>query len=191
MLKKELELSIISPVYLAENIIDDLVKQIKENVLCITENFEIILIDDGSYDNSWLKIEENCKKDHRIKGIKLSKNFGQHYAISAGLKKCFGNHAIVMDCDLQHDPIYIKDLVSKAQEGFDIVFTLELNVKNSTIRKITSSLFYYIFNYFSNLKNVDHRIGNYSLISRMHDQFNKDFVLGHHCSNLPPIPNFF
>ena len=91
MLKKELELSIISPVFLAENIIDDLVKQIKENILCITENFEIILIDDGSFDNSWLKIEQICKNDHRVKGIKLSKNFGQHYSNHIGFIKSKGD----------------------------------------------------------------------------------------------------
>ena len=165
MLKKELELSIISPIYLAENIVDDLVKQIKENVLCITKNFEIILIDDGSHDNSWLKIEENCKKDHRIKGIRLSKNFGQHYAISAGLKKCFGNYAIVMDCDLQHDPIYIKDLINKAEEGFDIVLTKEINTEKSLLRKISSKIFYFIYNLFTSSDELDAKVGNFSILN--------------------------
>jgi len=166
MTKKDLYLSVVSPVYQSNTIVDELVKRIKENITSVTNNFEIILIDDGSTDNSWEKIKKNCEQDFRIKGIKLSRNFGQHQAISAGIKITRGDYAIVMDCDLQHDPIYIKDLVSKAQEGFDVVFTLELNKKKSTIRKITSSFFYSIFNYFSNFKNVDHRIGNYSLISR-------------------------
>ena len=66
---------IVSPVYLAEEIIDELIKRIRKQVLKITENYEIILVEDGSSDNSWQKIEENCKKYKKVKGVRLSRNF--------------------------------------------------------------------------------------------------------------------
>ena len=78
-------ISVVSPVYRAENIVFELVRQIKESLQSITEDFEIILINDASLDNSWEKIIEECDKDKRVKGLNLSRNFGQHYAITAGL----------------------------------------------------------------------------------------------------------
>ena len=168
MLKKELELSIVSPIYLAENIIDDLVKQIKENVLCITENFEIILIDDGSFDNSWLKIEQVCKGDHRVKGIKLSKNFGQHHAITAGLKKSEGDFVVVIDCDLQEDPKYINDLLQKKDEGFDIVLSQTIKKKQNFVKNFSYLLYNKIFNILveNQDKAIDKRYCTLSLLSK-------------------------
>src|ERR1039458_10832117 len=83
-------LSIVSPVYNAEHIIDELVKRVQESVEVITNHYEIILVEDGGEDGSWQKIEKHCEKDKRIKGIKLSRNFGQHNAITAGLDHCSG-----------------------------------------------------------------------------------------------------
>ena len=88
-------ISVISPVYGAEKIIDELVKQVIENIKPLTTNFEIILVDDCGPDNSWEKIEENCKNYAFVKGIKLSKNFGQHYAITAGIDFASGEYLII------------------------------------------------------------------------------------------------
>ena len=81
-------LSIVSPVYKAEKIVDELIRRIKESAKEITEDYEIILIEDGGGDHSWEKIETHSKTDHHVKGIKLSRNFGQHNAITAGLEHC-------------------------------------------------------------------------------------------------------
>ena len=97
-------LSIVSPVYKAEKIVAQLVNEIKNNVTEITQDFDIILVEDGSPDNSWEEIEKQCKIDPRVKGIKLSRNFGQHYAITAGLDHANGEWVVVMDCDLQDKP---------------------------------------------------------------------------------------
>src|SRR5687767_1476746 len=94
-------ISVVSPVYKAEGIVDKLVSSIVEELSRITENYEIILVEDGSSDRSWQKIEENCFKNPRVKGIKFSRNFGQHSAITAGLKESTGDYIVVMDCDLQ------------------------------------------------------------------------------------------
>ena len=111
MIRKNPYLSVVSPVYQAEGIVDKLVKRITEEVLKVTDDYEIILVEDGSLDNSWKKIEESCKRNKRVKGIKLSRNFGQHYAITAGLKESSGNLIVVMDCDLQDPPELIPELV--------------------------------------------------------------------------------
>lgn len=145
-------LSIISPVYKAENIVDELVKRIVQEVSKITDHFEIILVEDGSPDNSWKKIVENCSKDKRVVGLKLSRNFGQHFAITAGIHNSNGQYIVIMDCDLQDDPVNIIDLYNKSKEGFDIVFTKRLSRQHPFIKNLGSKLYYYILNYLSDGK---------------------------------------
>ncbi len=155
-------LSIVSPVYQAEKIVDDLVHQIIKNVSNITQNFEIILVEDGSPDNSWQKIEENCKKDHRIKGIKLSRNFGQHCAITAGLDHAQGEWIVVMDCDLQDRPEEIPNLYHKAQEGFDVVLAQRYERQDNFFKKIFSWFFYQILSYLTGVK-YDPSVANFGI----------------------------
>ena len=161
-------LSIVSPVYLAEGIVDELIKRISEEMLKITENYEIILVEDGSSDKSWQKIEENCKKNKKVKGIKLSRNFGQHYAITAGLQKSKGDYVVVMDCDLQDNPKYISDLLNKSKEGYDIIFTKKKNRKHSIVKNIFGLAFHKVFNWLTNDKMVlsNEKIGGFSLLTR-------------------------
>src|SRR5690349_3055596 len=96
--------SVVSPVYKAEAIVHLLVEQTVHNIELITTDYEIILIEDGSSDNSWNEIVKECAVNNKIKGIKLSRNFGQHYAITAGIEHANGEWIIVMDCDLQDRP---------------------------------------------------------------------------------------
>jgi glycosyltransferase involved in cell wall biosynthesis len=164
-MKKPL-LSIVSPVYQAEKIVDELVKRIAEEVTKITTNFEIILVEDGSPDNSWEKIAENCAKYPFVKGIKLSRNFGQHYAITAALHHAQGEYVVLMDCDLQDNPKYIADLYAKAQEGYDIVYTKKEQRKHSFFKNVTAKIFFTVFNYLSDNQKADDKTGAYSLLSR-------------------------
>jgi dolichol-phosphate mannosyltransferase len=161
-------ISVISPVYEAEEIVAELVKRISEELQPLTEKYEIILVEDGSKDNSWQEIQAACATDSRIKGMKLSKNFGQHYAITAGLEVCSGEVAIVMDCDLQDDPIYLKDLWHAYKEGYDIVYTQKIERKHSWFKNITAKTFNVIFNYLAENKEEEghDNVGAYSLISR-------------------------
>ena len=96
----------------------ELVRRIKENVATITEDFEIILVNDASPDASWAEIQKACAADVRVKGIDLSRNFGQQAAITAGLHYAKGEWVVVMDCDLQDRPEEIPNLYRKAQEVF-------------------------------------------------------------------------
>ena len=140
-------ISIVSPVYKAKNIISELVDQIETSVLEITENFEIILVDDGCPDNSWEIIEEVAKLNKRVVGLKLSRNFGQHYAISAGLSEAKGEWIVVMDCDLQDRPDEIPNLYKKALEGYDIVLAQRIDRKDNYVKKLFSNLFYKFLGY--------------------------------------------
>lgn len=114
-------ISIVTPEYNGERMVHELVERIKQNVSTITDNFEIIIVNDASPDNAWGEIQKECKADKRVIGLDLSKNYGQHYAISAGLFYARGEWVVVMDCDLQDLPEEIPTLYAKAQEGYDIV----------------------------------------------------------------------
>ena len=168
-------MSIVSPVYGAENIVDELVKQLIEAIKHITSDYEIILVDDCGPDKSWERIKQNCALNEKVKGIKLSRNFGQHFAITAGIEKAKGDYIIVIDCDLQDDPKYIPEMYKKIKEGYDIVYTFKEERKHSYFKNITSILFNLIFNYLSENKNLySHKnVGAYSMISRkVADAFN-------------------
>ena len=145
-------LSIVSPVYKAEKIVDELVKRIHKAVSEITQDYEIILVEDGGGDESWEKIEKHSSLDKRVKGIKLSRNFGQHNAITAGLDKCIGDWVVVMDCDLQDRPEEIERLYKKALEGYDIVMAQREERKDKFFKLLMSNIFYHLFSYFTGFK---------------------------------------
>ena len=161
-------LSIVSPVYQAEGIVDELVKRITEEVTKITEEFEIVLVEDGSIDQSWENIERNCNLDQRVKGIKLTRNFGQVYAITAGLKKSSGKYVVVMDCDLQGNPNNIHKLLKAAEKGNEVILTKYNNVKHNAIKRLSSYFYYKLYNLLlsnSNLKS-NTKYGTLSLITK-------------------------
>lgn len=160
-----MELSIISPVYKAEKIVPELVTRIIDSIEKLTPNFEIILVDDCGPDGSWNKIKEECKKDQRVKGIKLSRNFGQHYAITAGLTLSKGNWVVVMDCDLQDLPEEIIRLYYKAIEGCDIVLAKREVRQDNFFKRISSLLFYKVFSYLTNTKQ-NPEVANFGIYNR-------------------------
>lgn len=157
-------LSIVSPVYKAERIVDELIRRIQESVSTITSNYEIILVEDGSEDGSWQKIEALSKTDKHIKGIKLSRNFGQHNAITAGLDHCKGDWIVVMDCDLQDQPEEIPKLYNEALKGFDIVYAKRKQRHDSYFKKVTSIIFYKLFEWLSGVPQ-DGTIANFGIYS--------------------------
>ena len=147
-MKKDFKLSIVSPVYLAEKFVDELVRRVAEEAAKLTDYFEIILVEDGSPDKSWEKIAENCNRFEFVKGIKLSRNFGQHYAITAGISRAKGDYIILMDCDLQDDPKFIPVLVDEAKKGFDIVFSKRKERKHHFIKSFNSWIYNKLFSIF-------------------------------------------
>lgn len=158
-------LSIVSPVYKAEFIVDELVKRIVNELDSNEIDFEIILVEDGSSDNSWEAIERNCLSDKRIIGIKLSRNFGQHYAITAGLDHAKGEWVVVMDCDLQDRPEEIMNLLNKAKEGFDVVFARRIERKDKFFKRLFSKMFYRILTYLTGTYH-DSTVANFGIYNK-------------------------
>jgi dolichol-phosphate mannosyltransferase len=103
--------------------------------------------------------------DSRVRGIQFSRNFGQHYGITAGLDQCHGDWVVVMDCDLQDRPEEIPRLYVKAQEGYDIVLARRGARRDPPLKRMTSKLFYKIFSYLADIK-YDGESGNFRIMSR-------------------------
>ena len=156
--------SVVIPVYGADSILPELIKQINEKGTSIEYELEIILVDDRGSDKSWSIIKELKKTSPNITGFKLSRNF-EHAAITAGFEKSSGEYVVVMDCDLQDNPKYIPELFNKTKEGFDIICTLKKTKRYSKFRKITSNLFYYCSNWLSGVK-LEDNLGGYTMLNR-------------------------
>ena len=117
-----MNLSIVIPLLNEQNSLEELTNSISTVVKSLRLEFEIILIDDGSTDNSWKTISKICSNNQNIKGIRFLKNFGKSQALSAGFKACNGDVVITMDADLQDDPNEIPGLYKKiSEENFDLV----------------------------------------------------------------------
>jgi len=155
-------ISIVSPVYRAEKILPILVSEINLVMERIGEDYEIILVDDRSPDNSWEVMKVLSSQNSKIKSIRLSRNFGQHSAIFAGLTRAKGDWVVVMDCDMQDQTKEIAKLYKKALEGYDIVLGQRENRKDKFLKKLTSRLFYKVFNYLSGA-NFDNNVANFGI----------------------------
>ena len=158
-------ISIVSPVYRAEKILPILVSEINLVMERIGEDYEIILVDDRSPDNSWEVMKVLSSQNSKIKSIRLSRNFGQHSAIFAGRTKAKGDWVVVMDCDMQDQPKEIAKLYKKALEGYDIVLGQRENRKDKFLKKLSSKLFYKVFNYLSGGQ-FNNEIGNFGIYKK-------------------------
>lgn len=160
-----MKLSIVSPVYRAENVLEELVSRIKNNIPKEFDSYEIILVDDYSPDKSWDKIVEISKRNENVKGYKLSRNFGQHYAITAGLNQISGDYIVVLDCDLQDQPEEIIKMFEASKKGFDIVLARRYNRQDGFFKKLFSKLFYRLLGYLTGSEQ-DPTIANFGIYSR-------------------------
>lgn len=164
-MKSKVLISVVTPVYKAELMVDELVLRLVNELKKITENYEVILVEDCSPDNSWKRILENSETNTNIKGIKLSRNFGQHFAIFAGLENAIGEWIIVMDCDLQDRPEEINELYKKAQQGYDVVLASRKSRQDSFIKTYISKFFYFFLSYLTETKQ-DSTIANFGIYNR-------------------------
>lgn len=158
-------ISVIVPVYKAENCLAELYRRLCTALEGISSDFEIVMVEDCGGDNSWQLIADLAKVDARVIGIQFSRNFGQHYGITAGIDYCHGDWAIVMDCDLQDRPEEIPRLYHKALEGYDVVWARRGIRRDPLLKRITSWLFYKAFSYLADI-NYDGDNGNFCIMSR-------------------------
>ena len=160
-----MNLSVVIPVYKAEGSLHELYRRLRAALEMITADFEIILVEDCGGDRSWSIINELAQADQRVKGIQFSRNFGQHYGITAGLDYCRGDWVVVMDCDLQDQPEEIPKLYAKAHEGYNVVFARRAVRQDHLLKRWSSHLFYKIFDYLTEQKS-DPAIANFGIYSR-------------------------
>ncbi len=161
-------LSIVAPVYRSAEIVAELVSRIDKTASSITNSYEIILVEDGSPDESWQAILAACSQFPNLRGIRLSRNFGQHPAIFAGLSLAKGQWVVIMDADLQDEPAHIKRLYERAISNpkVDIVYSYHKDHQHSWWRSFTSNLYNRLLRVILRRKAFDKHVRNYSIISR-------------------------
>lgn len=136
-------ISVVIPMYNEESVIEESVKRIKETLLKIGEGYEIIMVNDGSEDETACIARELCKGDKNIKLINFSRNFGHQTAITAGMEKSKGDAVIVIDADLQDPPYVMEEMVKCWKNGYDVVYGKRIKrEKESLHKKITAKLYY-------------------------------------------------
>lgn len=158
-------ISVVIPVYKSAESLEELASRLTNSLSTITEDFEVILVNDGSPDSSWEIITNIAAKNQKFIGISLSRNFGQHPAITAGLTFANGEWVVVMDCDLQDRPEEIPNLYYKALEGFEQVVALRHSRQDSKWKKLSSKLFFKGLSFLTDEK-LDYRVGNFGIYNR-------------------------
>jgi dolichol-phosphate mannosyltransferase len=165
-MNSSIETSVVVPVFNASACLPELHRRLVSTLQAIGGPFEIVFVDDCSTDQSWSVLREIAESDSRVHAIQLSRNFGQHPAIAAGLTAARGRFIAVMDCDLQDRPEEIPKLQAAMAAGdVDIVFARRKNRSDSAMRKGTSRAFFALLNLLSGSK-IDPEIGSFSLITR-------------------------
>lgn len=159
------DISVVIPVYGCDAVLFELYKRIDAAVSSIPATYELILVDDRGPGQPWKLICELADNDPRVVGIQLSRNFGQHYAIMAGVESARGNWLVVMDCDLQDRPEEIPRLWAKAQEGFHVVVGRRARRQDRFSKRLSSKLFHWFFGYMTDQAS-DSTQSNFGIYSR-------------------------
>jgi polyisoprenyl-phosphate glycosyltransferase len=164
-IEPRIDISVVTPVYKAADCLEELYRRLVDVLERTVDEFEIIMVNDASPDRCWGIIQQLAARDPRVRGVNLSRNFGQHCAIAAGLDHARGERVVVMDCDLQHVPEDIARLYQKSLEGHDIVFVRRVVRHDTFFKKLSSRAFTTLYNTLTEFK-IDPRISTYSIITR-------------------------
>ncbi len=160
------EVSVVVAVYRCRPCLEELCDRTRKALLpLVGEGYEIVMVEDSGDDGSWEEIERLAASRPNIRGAALSRNFGQHAAITAGLAQARGRWALIMDCDLQDPPELIPELWAKASEGFNIVYGARSTRPSKLLRRLATSAYFRAMRTFAGGK-IDGRHGTFSLISR-------------------------
>lgn len=136
------EISVVVPVYDCEPCLRSLHERLTRALAALVDTWEIVLVDDRSRDGSWTTVLELAARDHHVRAVRLSRNFGQHAAITAGIFESRGRWTVVMDCDLQDPPEAIAELYARALEGHDIVFARRKRRRQSFVRRLANRVYF-------------------------------------------------
>ena len=160
-----MELSVVVPVYGCRDCLDQLHQRLAKALEPITASYQVVFVDDRSPDGAWPMLETLARSDSNVKAIRLSRNFGQHAAITAGLAASEGAWTVVMDCDLQDPPELIGSLYAKAVAGYDLVLARRRQRSQSAVRRLLARIYFKVLNTFMGT-NIDGGFGTFSILSR-------------------------
>ncbi|MBN2538007.1 glycosyltransferase family 2 protein [candidate division WOR-3 bacterium] len=158
-------ISVVVPVYNEDSCLRELHARLTDTLAALTDRHEIVFVDDGSRDNSWTVIAGLAAQDNRVRGLRLSRNFGQHHGITAGLDHCDGDWVVIMDADLQDRPEEIPRLLARAREGYDVVLAQRGRRRHPLPSRLTSWVFARVFSYFTGMVR-DEQVGTFRVMSR-------------------------
>jgi polyisoprenyl-phosphate glycosyltransferase len=161
----DVEISVVVPVYRCAECLRHLHQRLAAALAQVPGDHEIVLVDDRSPDESWGILRELAEEDHSVRVVRLSRNFGQHAAITAGIEFARGRWIVVMDCDLQDPPEDIPRLYARAQEGAEIVYARRTGRRGPWFRRIASRTYFRLLNA-SLGTDFDPDYGNFTIISR-------------------------
>ena len=163
--RPQLEISVVVPVFGCRDCLYELHRRICDAIEEITDEFEVVLVDDASRDDAWSVIRDLTALDSRVRGLRLSRNFGQHAAITAGLAASRGRWLVVMDCDLQDPPEEIQRLYRKALQGYDVVLSRREERVQPLPRRLAAGAYFRFHNMIAR-GNLHTNYTNLSMISR-------------------------
>jgi polyisoprenyl-phosphate glycosyltransferase len=158
-------ISVVVPLYCCEAFVVELHERLVRTLSSISPRFEIVLVNDASPQADWQRVRELAASDPRVKAINLSRNFGQHYAITAGVDHAEGDWVVVMDGDLQDPPEEIARMYGKAREGYDIVFGVKPKRSHGFLKRLTSRGFTRMLAYLMDT-DLDNSVTHFSIVSR-------------------------
>lgn len=177
----QIALSVVIPVYQCAPCLHELHARLRTVLEPLEIDYEIVFVDDRSPDDAWPILKRLAGSDARTTAIRLSRNFGQHRAITAGLMNCRGDHAIVMDCDLQDPPEVIPRLLEEAGKGFDIVYARRTASYDARWRIVANKLYFKLLNWLAG-QSYDGEFGSLCIINRK--------VINSFCSMREPDRHF-
>ena len=159
-------ISIIAPVYNEEAILHELYKRVSETLETLGEPWELVLVNDGSWDRSYEIMLELHQQDPRVHIVNFSRNFGHQIAITAGMDYAQGQAVVIIDADLQDPPSVILEMVDKWREGYEVVYAIRRERKGETRFKLwTAKMFYRIINKITGV-NIPLDTGDFRLLDR-------------------------
>lgn len=160
------DLSVVIPSYGCVGCLEELCGRLQQTLAGMGKTFEVVIVDDRSPDNSWALTEHLTQRFTAVRGVRLSRNFGQQLAITAGLASAQGRNVVVMDCDLQDPPELIPELYRKLQEGgHDLVLGRRIERTHSKFRQLMAKLYFRIMQA-ATREPIDGSYGTFSILSR-------------------------
>ncbi|BDX36694.1 putative glycosyltransferase YkcC [Tenuifilaceae bacterium CYCD] len=161
-----IELSVVVPLFNEGEIISELYFRLTNSVKNVTDDYELIFVNDGSSDATLFRIVELANSDNRVKYINFSRNFGHQIAVTAGLDHCKGNAVVIIDGDLQDPPELIPELYSRHRQGFEVVYAKRTKRKGETLfKRITAKLFYRLLKRLTSVS-IPLDVGDFRLIDK-------------------------